>query len=105
MHEKPIEIIEPTPFPKNTRCKTVVYAIAGALTLGPLATALLCWYLFDLFFAAASFLIAYLVIGIIRAQMRNGTVPLSQQEYHYNDRAIAAWYVAKRLLCRDPSGA
>lgn len=100
MQEKPIEIIEPTPTLKSARCRAIAYAIAGALTFTPLCAAGLVWYRFDLLFGAATFLITYLVTGIVRAKIRNGAIPLSQQEYHYNDRAIAAWYVDRTLLCR-----
>jgi len=36
-------------------------------------------------------------MGIIRSKLRNSVIPLTQQEYHYNDEAIANWYTAKRL--------
>lgn len=100
MKDESIEIIEPTPEPESLRCKLAVYAIAAALYAGPYIVALATWYRFDLFFGAGAFLIAYLVIGIIRAKLRNGVVPLLQQEYHYTDKAIAAWFVVKGLMCR-----
>ncbi len=100
MHESDvIEIIEPTPRPKSRFCRILVLIITAALTGTPYATALLIGYRFDFFFAAAAFLLTYLVTGIVRAKIRNDAVPPFQQEYHYSDRAIAAWFVDRRLLC------
>ncbi|MDX1295180.1 MAG: hypothetical protein R3302_02865 [Sulfurimonadaceae bacterium] len=99
MHDKPIEIIEPTPKLKQKRCKALAHAIAFGLGFGPYIIAAYIWYSNDLFYGLASLLIAYLVIGIVRSKLRNSAIPLSQQEYHYTDRAIAAWFVSKILLC------
>jgi len=99
MHENTIEIIEPTPVPKHRRCKILAALIAVGLTFGPYLTAVAVWYFYNLFFAAGAGLITYLVLGIVRSKLRNGAIPPAQQEYHYNDRAIAAWYVVRSLLC------
>jgi hypothetical protein len=99
MNDDTIHIIEPTPKLKQKRCKALAYGIAFGLGFGPYLIAAYIWYRNDLFFAIASLLIAYLVIGIVRSKLRNSAIPLSQQEYHYTDRAIAAWFVSKILLC------
>jgi hypothetical protein len=98
MQETIIPQIEPTPAFKSRKCRILIFALALSLTYGALITAALVWILYDIFFAAAALLIGYLVIGIFRSKMRNSSIPKAQQEYHYTDKAIAAWYLS-RTLC------
>lgn len=100
MEHDVIDLIEPTPNPRNRRCRLLVLLIAYSLTYTPFMVGALATYRFDLFYGAGLFLITYLVTGIVRAKLRNDAVPPSQQEYHYSDKAIAAWFVEKALLCR-----
>jgi hypothetical protein len=95
-----IEMIEPTPEPKRRRCRLLVTLIAALLSYGGCFIALGVWMMYGVLYGVAGFLIGYLVMGIVRAKLRNGTIPRSQQEYHYTDRAIAAWYVDREMLCR-----
>ena len=92
-------MIEPTPKLKSLRCRAAAMSITLFFKAGSFVVAALVWYLYDLLFGAAALLIAYLIIGIIRAKMRNSVIPLKQQEYPYTDSAIATWYVAKALMC------
>ena len=99
-HDDIIDLIEPTPLLKQRRCKILSRIIAFFLSYGSIILALGIWYFYTLLYAAAAFIIGYLVIGIIRSKMRNSVIPRRQQEYHYTDRAIADWFVAKELLCQ-----
>ena len=92
-------MLEPTPEPKQTKCRLLVFLIGSGLSYGTFVIALVIWFYYDFFYAFGVLVISYLVIGIIRSKLRNSVIPLTQQEYSYNDRAIAAWYVSKRLLC------
>lgn len=92
-------MIEPTPKLKSLRCKAAAMAITLFFKTGSFLVAAAVWYLYDLLFGASALLISYLIIGIVRAKMRNSVIPLKQQEYAYTDSAIATWYVAKALLC------
>ncbi len=98
-HDDIIDLIESTPVLKTRRCKILSRLIAFCLTFGSVLLALGTWYLYNLLYAGAALIIGYLVIGIIRSKMRNSVIPRMQQEYHYTDRAIADWFVAKELLC------
>ena len=95
-----IDLIEPTPLLHTKRCKIIAYILRLFLQLTSLATALIMWYIYDYFIAGATLLISFVLIGIIRAKMRNSVIPPRQREYHYNDDAIAKWFTAKKL-CND----
>lgn len=94
-----IPFIEPTPTLTKRSCRALVYLIEILLRTGSVLIALIAWYLTDWKLAIAFFLLGFLVMGILRAKLRNDSIPPAQQEYDYNDRAIAAWYVSRRLLC------
>ncbi len=99
INDEIIELIEPTPELKKKECKTFALLITIGLTYGSFIVAAIIWSMYDLFFAVGALLISYLIIGIIRSKLRNSAIPLTQQEYQYSDKAIATWYVARRLLC------
>ena len=92
-----LELIEPTPKLENKKCKLIAFLLFLSLGYSPLLFSGIIWYLYDYFFAVAALLITYLVLGIIRSQLRNNVIPLSQRELLYTDMAIATWYVAKRV--------
>ena len=96
-----IDLIEVTPILKTKKCKIVAFIIKVFLQFTPVIVALLVWYIYDYFIAGATFLITFVVIGIIRAKIRNSVIPISQQEYHYNDDAIAKWFSAKELCSQN----
>ncbi|MEA1916297.1 MAG: hypothetical protein U9N42_02085 [Campylobacterota bacterium] len=87
--------IDPTPTLKSTTCKVLMYALMASFKLVALIIALITWYYLDAFFAISAFLISFLIVGILRSYMRNSSIPKKQQEYQYNDKAIATWYLYK----------
>ncbi|MEA1920651.1 MAG: hypothetical protein U9N52_12485 [Campylobacterota bacterium] len=92
-----IPLIEPTPIIHSKPCKVYTWLLMAALKSANPIAALLIWYRFDYFFAIASFLIGFVIMGIVRSKLRNSVIPLSQQEYHYSDDAIARWFMARRV--------
>ncbi len=90
-----IEMIQPTPKLKTTKCKAIALLLRLFLQFTTPLVALVIWYMYDYFIAGASLLLSFIVIGIIRAKLRNSSIPFTQREYHYNDAGIAAWYSAK----------
>lgn len=98
MKNETVYLKEETPEPNSTRCKTVVYTIAFLLRFGSFLIALAIFICADLFYAIASGLIAYIIIGIVKSKMRSASIPPSQHEFSYNDTEIAKWY-AKKILC------
>lgn len=92
-----INQIEPTPQLKTKKCRLVSSLLRFFLQFSIYIISLMSWYMYDYFVAIATFLLSLIVIGIIRSKLRNSVIPLSQQEYHYNDKAIADWYTAKEL--------
>ena len=92
-----LELIEPTPKLESKKCKFVAYLLFLSLSYSPFLFSSMIWYFYDYFFAGAALLLTYLILGIIRSQLRNNVIPLNQREFHYTDIAIATWYVAKRI--------
>ncbi len=85
--------IEPTPVFTSKECTFLVNVIAFKLTYMPIILTLIVVFSVDYFYAAATLLVSYLVTGIIRAYMRNNSIPKKQQEYSYSDKAIASWFL------------
>ena len=95
--------IEPTPKLYSHTCRVYAWILMMFLKSANILFPLIIWYKFDYFFAIASFLISFIVMGIIRSKLRNSAIPKIQQEYHYNDEAIAKWYMARRVCYETPS--
>ncbi|QOY52925.1 hypothetical protein [Candidatus Sulfurimonas baltica] len=92
-----IEMIEPTPKINSKKCKIVSFMLRVFLQFTTYVTTLLAWYIFDYFIAFFVLILSYIVIGIIRAKLRNSVIPPKQREYQYNDKGIADWYTAREL--------
>ncbi len=92
--------IEPTPKLISTKCKLISLALRVFLQGTSIIIALLSWYIYDYFIAGATFLLTFIVMGIIRSKIRNSVIPIKQREYQYNDQGIADWFVAKEI-CED----
>ncbi len=89
--------IEPTPTLYSKQCKIYAWILVALLKSAHIIFSLFIWYEFDYFFAIASFLVGFIAIGIVRSKLRNSAIPKTQQEYPYNDEAIAKWYLARRV--------
>jgi len=100
MNEEYINLIEPTPKLHSKRCRLIALLLRLFLQYSLYAVVLIIWYYYDYFIAGAALLLGFIVIGIIRAKLRNSVIPLTQREYHYSDAAIAEWYSAK-ILCME----
>ena len=92
-----IDLIEPTPTLHSKKCKFIAFCIKIFLQYAMFIAAFIAWYLYDYFIAGATLLISFIIIGIVRAKMRNSVIPSHQREYHYNDEGIATWFTAKEL--------
>ena len=93
-----IDLMEPTPTLKTKKCRLIARILKYFLQYTTLLSALIAWYMYDYFIAGATLIIAFVIVGIIRAKMRNSVIPVSQREYHYNDEGIANWFCSK-VLC------
>lgn len=92
-----IEQIEPTPKIHSKRCKSISFLIKAFLSYGAFLSAAFIWIKYDLFMSILTFILSFIIIGIIRSKLRNSVIPYSQREYYYSDMDIADWYSAKRL--------
>ncbi len=98
-----IDLIEPTPTLHSTKCKFIAFVIKTFLQYAIFLAAFIAWYLYDYFIAGATLLISFIIIGIVRAKMRNSVIPSHQREYQYNDEGIATWFTAKELCIEASS--
>jgi len=101
MKENHIELIEATPKLKTKKCKLFALLVQCFLEYTTFLAAVVAWILYDYFIAGAVLLLAFIVMGILRSKMRNSSIPLSQQEYHYNDKGIALWFCARHLCFEE----
>ncbi len=100
MPNNTIDLIEPTPKLHSRKCKLIAYLLRIFLQFTTFVTALIVWYFYDYFFAIATLILTFVIMGIIRSKLRNDVIPPSQREYQYNDKGIADWYTAKEI-CND----
>jgi hypothetical protein len=98
-----INQIEPTPKINTTKCQLISLLLRLFLQFSSYVIGLITWYIYDYFIGIAIFLLSFIIIGIIRAKLRNSVIPKTQQEYNYNDKGIADWYTA-RELCIELKG-
>ena len=94
-----IPMIEPTPEPVKPLCRLAARLLGWLFSYGTFIAAAAVWYLYDWFYAIAALLFGFVVFGILRAKIRNASIPLQQQEYQYTDQAIAKWFIVRRMLC------
>ena len=97
MQNEFINQIEPTPKLNTTKCKLVSLLLRLFLQFSSYIIGLTICYIYDYFIAIAIFLLSFIIMGIIRAKLRNSVIPQTQQEYNYNDKGIADWYTARKL--------
>ncbi|MBN2870272.1 MAG: hypothetical protein JXK04_04875 [Campylobacterales bacterium] len=100
--ERPLFHIDPTPTLPTRRCRLMARGLGWALGYGNYALALLVWWQSDWFIALGSFLLGFIVFGIIRSKLRNDSIPPAQRETPYNDYAIATWYLSRTTCITLP---
>lgn len=91
--------LEPTPEPITPYCRFLARILGWLLSYGTYLVGILFWLTYDWFYGIAGVLAGFVIMGIVRAKIRNSAVPLQQLEYAYTDQAIAKWFVVRRLLC------
>jgi hypothetical protein len=98
-----IDMIEATPKIHTKKCKIVALIIKLSLQYSAYITTILSWYIYDYFIAFFILILSFIIVGIIRAKLRNSVIPIKQREYQYNDKGIADWYTARELCIELPS--
>jgi hypothetical protein len=74
-----------------------------ALSYGNYLIALLVWWRSDWFIAMGTMLLGFIVLGIIRSKLRNGSIPPAQRETPYTDYAIATWFLSRTTCFTLPN--
>jgi hypothetical protein len=97
MENNYIELLKPTPKFHSKKCKFLAFILRVFLEYTTVFSGLLMWYLYDYFFGGATLLVVFIVMGIVRSYMRNSSIPVSQREYHYNDKGIAEWFLSRHF--------
>lgn len=92
-NERPLFHIDPTPALPRRKCRVAARLLGWGLGYGNYLIALAVWWKNDWFIALGTLLLGFVVFGIIRSGLRNGSIPPAQREYPYNDYAIATWYL------------
>ena len=99
-----LEMIEPTPKLKTNKCKIISFILKIFLQFSIYIFTAVSWYLYDYFIVFFTLVLSYILVGIIRAKLRNSVIPFKQREYQYNDGGIADWYTARSLCIEiDPN--
>ena len=88
-----MEIYTQTPTPPNKGCKLLNFILTTILSYGIYIITLLVWFIYNWYYALSAFLLAYILMGILRSKLLHSSIPKVQQEFTYTDKDIAAWYL------------
>lgn len=97
MNEDFLEMIEPTPKLISKKCKLISLILRIFLQFSIYILTVTSWLVYDYFIAFFTFILSFIIIGIIRSKLRNSVIPFKQREYQYSDKAIADWYTSKEF--------
>jgi len=100
MQNNTIDMIETTPKLKSKKCKTISFIISLVLKYISYIITIIIWIKYDYFIAFFTLILSFIIMGIVRAKLRNIAIPLKQQEFQYTDMEIASWYTAQEI-CND----
>ncbi len=95
-----MEIYTQTPSPPNKVCRLLTIALALFLSYGAYLFAVVAWWFYNWYYALSAFLLAFILIGILRSKLLHAFIPRVQQEFTYSDKDIAAWYL-HMTLCSE----
>ncbi len=93
--QRPLFHIDPTPTLPTRQCRALAHLLGWGLSYGNYLVALFIGWQSDWFIGAGSLLLGFIVFGIIRSKLRNGSIPPAQRETPYTDYAIATWYLSR----------
>lgn len=94
-NERPLFHIDPTPTLPTRGCRALARALGWSLGFGNYLIAALVWWISDWFLALGTFLLGFIVFGIIRSKLRYDAIPPAQRELPYSDYAIMTWYLSR----------
>jgi len=92
-----IELFTPTPKLLTRKCQLIAKTIEYLLKSTSFVITLAVWYLYDYFIAGATFFMMFIIMGIIRAKLRDEAIPQKQREYQYNDEGLSIWFTARHF--------
>lgn len=92
-----IDMIDETPKLNSRKCKLISLAISSTLSYSPYIVTAISWIKFDYFIAFFTLILSLIIIGIVRAKIRNIAIPIKQQEYSYSDKNIADWFTSQEI--------
>lgn len=101
--ERPLFRIDTMPTLPTRGCRSLARMLGWGLSYGNYAIALLVWWRSDWFLAIGTFLLGFIVFGIVRSKLRNDAIPLAQRELPYSDYAIMTWYLSRNHCFTLPS--
>lgn len=93
-----MEIYTQAPQPPNKECKLLHLLLANTLSFGIYIITAAVWFVYNWYYALSAFLLAYILMGILRSKLLHSSIPKVQQEFTYSDKDIAAWYL-HRYVC------
>jgi len=93
-----MEIYTQTPQLPKGICKILLFLFSNFLRYGAVIVTLGIWWLYNWYYALSTFLLAFILIGILRSKLLHSSIPKVQQEFTYADKEIAAWYLY-RYVC------
>ena len=88
-----MEIYTQAPQPPNNVCKLLHLLLSNTLSFGIYIITAAVWFLYNWYYALSAFLLAYILMGILRSKLLHSSIPKVQQEFTYSDKDIAAWYL------------
>jgi len=100
MNNEIIEPIQEVPTLKTSLCKTYALILYLCIRYISIVIALYIWYQYHLFYAFGALFMGFLIMGILKAKMRDSAIPQKQHERNYTDKELAIWFMYKEVCWR-----
>ncbi|MBL0708408.1 MAG: hypothetical protein JJW00_05110 [Sulfurimonas sp.] len=92
-----IDMMEQTPKLNSKKCKLFSTLLQYFLQYSIYVVGIITWLIYDYFIGIATFLLSFIIVGIIRSKITNSAIPIKQREHRYTDKEIAEWFIAKEI--------
>lgn len=102
IQERPTFHIDPTPQLPTRLCRFMARLLGYCLSYGNYIIAPILGWMYGWFYGISLFLLGFILFGILRSKLRNDSIPQAQQEFPYDDYAIATWYLDRHHCILPP---
>ena len=91
--QETIELFQATPKMSTFKTKFLHFILSNLLTYGSWSIALLMWWQGSWWMGLLALLLSHIIEGIVESKLMHAFIPMTQHEFTYKSKDIAAWVV------------